>query len=80
MSFQTHPPNPVADSRLAESGTLQLMVTPASEEYHPRGTHTLPGPVYLSEHILPPLWQNQDYRFTAIYTVTPMKLYVQLHE
>ena len=42
--------------------------------------HTLPGPVYLSEHILLPLWQDQDYCFTTIYTTTPLKLYVQLHE
>ena len=45
----------MADSRLTEPGTLQLMVTPTSEEYCPRWTPTLAGPVYLSKHILPPL-------------------------
>ena len=43
--------------------------------------HTLPGPVYLSEYVLPPLWQNQYYFFTAIYTAIPHKAaYRQLHE
>ena len=60
---------------------LTKVLTPLQGQFAIQGEpHTLPGLGYLSEHILAPLWQNQDYCFTAIYTVTLMKLYVQLHE
>ena len=59
MSFQTCPPNPVADLRLAEPGTLQLIVvppqentvqselTPLQDQFTVQGNaYTFPGPVY----------------------------------
>ena len=50
--------------------------TPFQDQFTAQGDpHTLPGPVCLSEHVLPPLWQNQDYCFKAIYTVTLMRLH-----
>ena len=61
--------------------TVQGDPTPFQDQFTAQGDpHTLPGPVYLSEYVLPPLWQNKDYCFKAIYTVTPMKLHGQLHE
>ena len=45
MSFQTHPPNSVDDSRLTEPGTHQLMVCPPQKNTI-QVAHTIPGPVY----------------------------------
>ena len=61
--------------------TVQGDPTPFQDQFTAQGDpHTLPGPVYLSEYVLSPLWQNQDYCFKAIYTATLMKLHGQLHE
>ena len=92
MSLQTCPPNcdglearqawrTPADGRIRLRRIPSKVLTPFQDQPVQGDPHTLPGPVYLSEYVLPPLWQTQDYSFTTIYTAIPHEAaYRQLHE